>query len=232
MRTLVIAPHLDDEALSCGALIRTRVQQGGSVFVMTLMDRKYHGQRAIPSVWRGEVEAFEKAQQILGFGDSFHCQFPEGEPQETGYYKMLMKVEEMLGNYEPDEVIIPSDTDLNQDHRFINEICRIALRPANLSSVHHILMARSFDSAFREPTHYLAFDRATLECKLRAVAAYAREARTLPHPRSPENITAMHRVLGSKCGAEYAEGYDVLLRKETHEDRYHGRDGIYRHQSD
>lgn len=216
-RTLVIVAHMDDEALSCGALIQRRVALGLAVRVVALSGRVYaYGKVSEEESFSAEYEDFKKSCQILGVPPEEVTTFnrKEGEPYSLGYYDPLQIVERLLADFQPDEVIIPSANDLNQDHRHYADVCRIALRPANLGGVSSILAARAFDSILTEPTYFVPFDRAALSVKLQAVAAYRNEVRTLPHPRAPENIEAYHRVMGAKAGVEFAEAYDLIFSKE------------------
>ena len=53
-----------------------------------------------------------------------------------------------------------------------------------------------------------------LERKLAALAAYERESRPFPHPRSAEALRARAQVRGVECGRAAAEAF-VLLREVT-----------------
>lgn len=216
-RTLVLVAHMDDEALSCGALIQNRVKRGVEVQVASISGRVYdYGEVSEAQTFTEEYRDFKTACGILGLASEQFTVFNrvEGEPYSLGYYNPLKVVERLLADFKPDEVIIPSANDLNQDHRHYADVCRIALRPANLGGVSRILAARAFDSTLTEPTYFVPFDRAALSVKLQAVAAYRNEVRTLPHPRAPENIEAYHRVMGAKAGVEFAEAYDLIFSKE------------------
>jgi len=107
-----------------------------------------------------------------------------------------------------DEVVIPSALDMNQDHRFLNDLCKIALRPANMGNVTRVLESRSFDSNLTRPLYYITFSHEVLGRKERALEAYTTEFRYGYHPRS------LHTVLGSYCNSGYAEGYDLIFNRE------------------
>lgn len=211
MRTLVICAHQDDESFSCGGLIRTRVQQGHEVFVMTLFGRNYGPGLDEVCSWAAESEDFQAARNILGYAKYLNVCSVEGEPQQVGYYSLLHRLEKTLRSFEPTEVVIPSAEDLNQDHRHLADVCRIALRPANLLGVERVLEARSFDARVQECSYYVPLSRRVLDTKLAAMACYRRESRKRPHVRSPVNAEALHRVFGAKSGQEFAEGYGVHL---------------------
>lgn len=214
MKTLCILAHADDEVLSCGGLIRQRVDAGHRVHVMEFFGRTYnygHGDQH----WKEQQEDRRKAQQILGYQVLFDGCAREGEPHTHSYYHFLDMVESVLHSYEPDEVVVHAPVDLNQDHRWLAEICRIALRPANLGSVKRILQCFGVDGRLDSSVNfYLPLTESQMQVKLLAMACYQRESRVDPHPRSPENLRAYHRLVGSQCGELYAEPYALLLHKE------------------
>ena len=75
-----------------------------------------------------EFTDFGKACDTLGvYGRALLMR--EGEPASVGFYDLLEPIERELREFQPDEVVIPSADDLNQDHRHLNHVCRIALRP-------------------------------------------------------------------------------------------------------
>lgn len=217
MKTLVIAPHMDDEALSCGALICSRIADGDHVSVLVMSGRVYdYGKVGVNESFGEQSECCYNATSVMGVEgcNVFMVNMDEGEPAKVGYYKALYNVESALKEIDPDEVIVPSFNDLNQDHRHYADVCRIALRAGNLGNVKRVLAMRAFDSVLAEPSYYLAFGEEILRQKVRAIECYHTEAREVPHPRALKNIEAYHRVMGAKAGSEFAEPYDVIFWRE------------------
>lgn len=211
MKTLLIMAHMDDESLSCGGLIRNRIRDGGQVFTAVCFGRSYDYSRESHDA--REYSDFTKALEELGAPKHSTAKHTEGEPGRVGYYALLEYVEYVLKEQAPDEVVIPGKFDLNQDHRHLHDVCRIALRPCNLGQVRRILAARAFDSELREPSWFETMSGDVLSKKLWAINCYEAESRVFPHPRSPENVRAYHQVMGSKCGHRYAEVYDLILQR-------------------
>jgi LmbE family N-acetylglucosaminyl deacetylase len=124
-RTLVIAAHMDDEVLGAGGLIRKRVCCEDAVRVLTCFSRKYPGE---PGGNEYKIarqrDHFTGAQLALGYAECTHMLLEEGEPQKTGYYALLEEIEYAIQQFKPTEVVIPGRSDLNQDHRHLNEVCR------------------------------------------------------------------------------------------------------------
>lgn len=214
--TLVIASHMDDETISSGGLISRRVEEGHEVCIMTLLPRTYDYGKT--QVFSEEMKDLREAAMVLGVpGDKVWCVAvgPEGEPAKIGYYPVLKKIERMLEKLVPNEVIIPSDRDLNQDHIHLSHVCKIALRPANLGAVHRVLMALGCDGTTQEANYIVPLHGHHLDRKLEALACYKRESRVGAHPRAPENITAMARHYGVKAGHSFGEPYKLVLEREV-----------------
>jgi LmbE family N-acetylglucosaminyl deacetylase len=211
MKTLIIAPHQDDEAISCGGLIQARLAAGWGVSVLSVFSRTYdYGDDPDDSE---EQKDFIQSCRTLGVENQFAINLREGEPGIVGYYEILRHVEEALRAFGPDEVVIPSAGDLNQDHRHLNHAMQIALRPANLGDVHRVLEFVALDGQIRHPNYFVPLTDAQVQVKLRAVAAYRRESRVEPSPRAPINMLAMMHVWGAACGERYAEGYQLRMSK-------------------
>lgn len=209
---MIIAPHMDDETISCAGLIQARRSAGREVIVVVLHTRAYDYGRK--DGWRQELPDYQAAKEVL----DFHMQSAgrpakEGEPGTTGYYSLLETVEFMLDKWKPTEVVIPAGDDLNQDHRHLNHVCGIALRPINLSRVRRVLEFFALDGIVRQPSYYVPMSQEMLDTKLRALECYKTESRT-EGPRSPVNLTAQARVWGSQCGEEFAEAYRLKYYKD------------------
>lgn len=215
MRTLIVAPHMDDEVLSCGGLIQKRVASGDEVYVLTMFGRVYdYGRVSVEDSFEKEYEHFKAAQLVLGY-QRHQCMLnDEGEPTKVGYYRLLEEIEDVMCQYDPHELVVPGKLDLNQDHRFLADVCDIACRPFNLGSIRRILAAGALDSELKTPNYFIPMNTAELEVKLNAMNCYETERREGVHTRSPENIEAYARVVGSKCGHEFAEGFLLKLSVE------------------
>ena len=215
MKTLIIAPHMDDEAISCGGLIVRRCEMGGTVRVLAIHGRHYGpvGENEQAFSDGKEVHDFFLSLGKLGASGSALL-LREGEPAIHGFYDLLGPIEAELKTFQPDEIVIPSADDLNQDHRHLNHVCKIALRPMNLLGTGKVLEFAALDGVVRKTNYFVTLTRGELDQKLSAINCYRRERRSLPSPRAPENVEAQARVWGAACGHEFAEAYVLHLGKE------------------
>lgn len=213
-RLLVFVAHKDDEALSCGGLIHSRVAEGHAVRVVTVFGRQYNYGEGDQYTEEQHAE-FVQSIALLGVTDYSCHDLLEGEPHQHGYYSVLQVLESELAAFDPTEVVLPSRQDLNQDHRWLAECGAIALRPANLRNVRRILAAHGLDGGYpRGVNWFLPLSSTTLLCKLAAIACYRREARADPHPRGISGLDSWHRQAGTAVGVAFAEPYTLLLNKE------------------
>jgi len=216
--TLIVVAHVDDETLSCGGLIQELDKEKSFVHILTVFGRQYNYGKGDQYV-EEQYQHFNNAMGRLcpkGNWTSRHLNLVEGEPYSVGYYPVLRELEETLSRINPTTVVIPANTDLNQDHRHLHEICRIALRPAALQGIRTILQSFGLDGGTPPGVNYVTgMDAEMMEIKLQAVTEYSRELKQPPHPRSLHNIEAYHRLIGSIFGLALAEPYKLLLHRKV-----------------
>ncbi|ATS92320.1 PIG-L family deacetylase [Stenotrophomonas phage vB_SmaS_DLP_5] len=212
MKSLVIVPHMDDEVLSCGGLIQNRTE----VRVLVVYGRHYP-ELSGQELWDKQAEQiqhFNAACGMLKVESVVFLNMPEGEPHQVGYYRVLEQLESRLKSFQPEEVVFPGEFDQNQDHVMLNHVGRILMRPGNLGNVKRVLKSIAHDSILTQPTYFVPMNSNQMKNKLNAMRCYEDEVRENPHPRSLDNIEALARVHGSKCGHEFAEGYITHMIKE------------------
>jgi LmbE family N-acetylglucosaminyl deacetylase len=217
MKTLVVAAHLDDEAISCGGLIARRADAGCEVTVAFVFDRFYPGRpESRAALFKQECADMMHAKSKLRYQEDVVYGMPEGEPTSISYYDILVKIESLMKRFEPDEIIVHGSEDRNQDHKFLGDIMAIALRPSNLRGIKRVIKMLPMDGGGSKtrPNYFVPLTLAQLNRKLSAVACYREESRLVPHPRCLENIEAYARIMGSACGHEFAEGYQLDLQIE------------------
>jgi LmbE family N-acetylglucosaminyl deacetylase len=136
-RSIVLAPHPDDETLGCGGTIRLLLKAKKHIKVVFLTS----GDKAEPSNKLSQVFASSlsgkdrdlkvrqvseyallrekeavKALRILGVSDYEFLRFPDRE-LNTYYKSALERLLEIVQAYTPDAIYSPSVIELNPDHR-------------------------------------------------------------------------------------------------------------------
>lgn len=141
-KTVVFAPHPDDETLGCGGTIAKRISEGDEVKIVVMTDGRHAflkvlGIESDPTpeelalIRRKEVTNAARTLGLqeenilfLGFEDGT-LDIHEKEAEE--------KVKEILQKYRPVEVFYPYKKDYNPDHRAANCIIRKSLEELGLT---------------------------------------------------------------------------------------------------
>ncbi|MEZ5233929.1 MAG: PIG-L family deacetylase [Acidimicrobiales bacterium] len=131
-RTLVLAPHPDDEVLGCGAAMWHKRQAGTEVTVVVATDGRHSHRSAHLSADELAAVREEESQRAcarLGVHDDAirFLRHPERslvERQGELRAQLLAVLEEV----EPQEVLLPCGIDRLEDHRALNRAAHAALR--------------------------------------------------------------------------------------------------------
>lgn len=215
---LIIAPHMDDEVLGCGATIAKHVNEGDQVDVCICCHRVYDRQFD-SSVNEAERQATLRAKEILGYNNVQFLNLPD-ECVNLEFQSLLDGLERAIQDLRPSVVYIPHSGDLHQDHRAVAHGANISLRALAAPFVRRIL-AYEVPSGTEQtfpgtapafvPNVYVTVDK-WVEHKIKAMDAYARESRPFPHPRSEKMLRAKLATHGAVNGVEAAEAF-LLLRE-------------------
>jgi len=219
MNVLVIAPHMDDEVLGCGATIARHIDSGDDVTVVFIANRIYdHIYNA--EAHEREIACAHRAKAVLGYNNAIFLGLPD-ERLDICTQDILIPLERVIAKVDPEVVYLCHRGDNNQDHRAVFHAARVALRPSATSHVSKILcyevpssteQSPAFPEAAFLPNIYYRISEQDLSRKLTALNKYDSETRLFPHPRSPEAVEARARIRGSESGFSAAEAF-VLYRE-------------------
>lgn len=141
-----------------------------------------------------------------GRGDSLDQKF---DTLPLVYWVSL--VEASVKQYKPDIIYTHCSSDINRDHRIINEAVLVATRPPSSVKELYAFDATS-DWAFGQFGYFKpnVFVEIDIEEKMKGLEVYKGEMRPYPHPRSPEAIRALAMRWGSVVGVPYAEAFELV----------------------
>lgn len=125
--TLILAPHADDEAIGCGALIARRAAAGANVVIVIATDGRHSereqeiGADELARVRR--LEAIEAAVAMgLGRDSVRFLPFEDGSlPNQRA--ALSTAIREIEAELQPSEIFV-AHTDEHPDHRTLNEVAR------------------------------------------------------------------------------------------------------------
>ena len=214
---LVVAAHTDDEALGCGGTIAKHVAHGDSVYAVFLAD----GVTSRPTASEEELAerdlAAKQAHKVLGIKQSFMLGFPDNRMDTLPLLDIVLKLEQVVNDVQPQIVYTHHNGDLNVDHRVTHQAALTACRPLPGSPVREIytfevLSATGWNNSTVNPFIPSVFIdiSAHLQTKMNALAAYDLEMRAPPHSRSLENAKRLAELRGNSVGVVAAEAMMVI----------------------
>ena len=217
MNVLVVAPHMDDEVLGCGGTIARHVAAGDSVHVVVVANRVY-GNTYDAEADARERACTEAARKVLGYQKLSFLGLPD-EQLDRGVQDVLIPLEAVYNETQPDVLYGNFPGDNNQDHRGVFGAVRILGRAASRHRARRFLLYETPSSTEQSPPlvdclfapNFFVNIENELQQKLDAMACYVTETRLpFPHPRSAEALTVVAKNRGIESGFRAAEAFMVL----------------------
>ena len=217
----VIAAHPDDEVLGCGGTI-ARFAADHDVRIAILCEGEAARYKERGDAPASKIQALRQAARvaadILGANSVDLLGLPDQRLDTLPLIEVTHAIEEWLSQIDPTVVYTHHPGDLNLDHTITARAVMTATRPLPGSRVREVYafeIPSSTEWSFQQiqpvfrPNTFVDVG-ATIDAKVRAMEAYAREARPFPHPRSPEAIRAIAQRWGSVVGTGHAEAFELI----------------------
>jgi N-acetylglucosamine malate deacetylase 1 len=215
-RSLVIAPHPDDEVLGVGGTMARLADEGSEVYVLVvtkggppLFDEEL--------VKSGRREAVS-AHRLLGVKDTICLSFPACGLDMVAQSELNGQLDQILRDLRPEALYVPFNGDIHIDHQRVFTAALVASRPKNLWApsaiyAYETLSETNWNAPYLTPS--FAANRfidisAYLERKLEAMQMYASQLKLFPHERSIEALRALALHRGSTIGRLAAEAFVVI----------------------
>lgn len=216
MKTLVIAPHPDDEVLGVGGTLLRRKAEGMELawVVVTGISTTMGWKQEL--VDRREAE-IARVAELFGFSQVFRLDFPTAQLDRIPVGDLVGGLSGAFKAFEPDEVFVPHPSDVHTDHRAVFNAAAACTKWFRYPSVKRVLAYETLsetdfglgtDEGFR-PNVFVDIS-AYLEGKLEAMNIYASEMAPFPFPRSQEALRALAQVRGAAAGYHAAEAFQLL----------------------
>lgn len=226
MKTLVIAPHPDDEVFGCGGLIHRLKAAGGEVYVLymtvgTAVDFSAKG-RSTADERMAEVKRVVDYLGIDGYamafpGDGFHLKL-DAVPQKDLVHAIERGFDVSLQTLRPELVLTPSTADYNQDHRAVGEATLAAVRPSSPRHKSFQPLVLTYELPYHQwniaaslpgPSMFVRLDAPALQAKLHALSLYESQLKAPDSPLSIRGVEVLASYRGLKCGALAAEAFQI-----------------------
>jgi LmbE family N-acetylglucosaminyl deacetylase len=215
-RTLVIAPHPDDEILGCGGLMARMADEGGELHVAVVTKGQEPTFTAtMTATVRAEALA---AHRHLGVYKTHWLDQPAAMLAETPHADLNASLRAIVHDIMPQTLLLPFVGDIHLDHQLIFLSALVAARPHQLEFPKTILAYETVsETNWNAPYVTPGFHPqvfidigSQLQRKLDAMAMFRSQLRVFPHERSLETLQALAVVRGTSMHRSAAEAFVAI----------------------
>ncbi len=212
MNILLFIAHADDETLGVGGLIPLLKQKGHHIQIILASDGHIKARKE----GINNLNGFEKACKYYHIDDIQYLHLEDQYFDKYTIAEISNKAFSLAKN--PDFIITHTDSDLNRDHRIINEAAKIIGRPKSkpISILGmEIANTSSWNGNSFKAQYYVDITE-TISKKLEAFSFYVNEIREFPYPYSFKGIETLAQYRGMEAGFNYAEAYQIIRLYHNH----------------
>lgn len=219
LKSIVIAPHPDDEVLGVGGTLLRRKKEGAKVawLIVTAIAAQNGWKEAKVKQRSDEIE---RVTELLGFDSVFELKFPAAQLDQVPMSNLVSAISSVFKDFEPQEVFLPHSSDVHTDHRIVFDAATSCTKWFRYPSIKRVLAYETLtetdfglerNQTFR-PNVFIDIEP-YLEGKLSAMDIYTSEVGQSPFPRSREVIKALATLRGAASGFKSAEAFELLRER-------------------
>lgn len=218
-RTLIVAPHPDDETLGCGGTMLRRKAEGGAVgwLIATGMTESagWSAERI-----RERDEEISRVASMAGVDRVFDLRLPPARLDVLPLGDVVSAFSSVFQAFAPDEVLVPHRGDAHSDHRVVFDAACACTKWFRHSPVRRVLayetvseteFGLSRETAFK-PNVFVDIGK-FLDRKLEIMSIYKSELAEFPFPRSIRAVRALAEWRGANAGCPAAEAFELLMER-------------------
>lgn len=219
MKTIIVAPHPDDEVLgAAGTLLRRKAEGGDVAWVIVTSISTEAG-------WNSEkvsqrVREIAEVAKLLGFDSTYQLGFSTTRLDQIPVGELVGAISKTFSEFQPDEVFLPHFSDVHTDHQVVFKAVVSCTKWFRYPSIKRVMTYETLSETdfsvggvnqFR-PTVFFDIEP-FLETKLQAMSIYASELGEFPFPRSHDAMRALAALRGSASGFKAAEAFELLRER-------------------
>ena len=223
MKTLVIAPHPDDELLGCGGTLLKR-SQGGSELAWLLVTIMSPEEGWSVDKIESRSREIESVRSGLGIRPKnlFQLDFPTTRLDSFPLGDIVQRLAEVFDSFKPEEIFLPHPNDAHSDHRVCYNAAMACSKWFRYPFLKKILTYETLSETdamvdqaggFR-PTVFIDITD-HLEKKWELIEIYKSEIGSFPFPRSELAVKALAHFRGAQAGFSAAEAFCLLREREV-----------------
>jgi len=218
LKTIVVAPHPDDEVLGVGGTILRRKAEGVNVAWLIVTNVSVETGWSEEKV-RERSDEINRITKLFGFDEVFMLNFPATQLDRVPMSDLVSAISEVFSSFQPTEVFVPHQSDVHTDHGMVFKAvasCTKWFRYPFIKRVlaYETLSETDFNLDPKQcfyPNVFINISPFITE-KLRAMGIYSSEIGEFPFPRSYEAVRALAALRGAASGCDAAEAF-MLLRE-------------------
>lgn len=219
MRTIVVAPHPDDEVLGAGGTLLRRKAEGGTLAWLIVTGITTESGWTAEKV-RSRHEEIRKIEELIGFDEVFHLNYAPAQLDRVPIGELVGSISKVFNTFQPEEVLLPHPGDVHTDHAVVFSAVSSCTKWFRYPSVKRVMTYETLsetDFGLRPEEGFLPNVFVDIEpyidAKLRAIEIYASELGAFPFPRSHEAIRALATLRGAAAGYMAAEAFQLLRER-------------------
>lgn len=199
---LVLAPHTDDGELGCGGSISKFIEQGHDVYYAAFSACEISVPSHLPSDIL--IKEVKSATKVLGIKPENLILY-NYEVRTFSYHRQLILQDmiDLKNKINPDLVMVPSLTDLHQDHITVSQEALRAFKTTSILSYELPWNNISFNT-----TCFILLEDSHVVKKVEALAQYDSQKHR-PYANE-EFIRGLARTRGVQISERYAEVFEVV----------------------
>ena len=216
MRSLVVAPHPDDETLGVGGTLLRRKREGSSLawLIMTSIN--------VDSGWSLEQvstrnQEIKQITSFFGFDEVYQLGFDSKGLDQVPRKSIIESIAKVFEEYQPTEIFVPHFSDVHSDHKVTFDSVISCTKWFRNSTIKRIVAYETLSETEFGANSRLSFNpnifvdiESTLNQKLQAMSIYTSEINNFPFPRSLEAVSALAALRGSTSGFRAAEAFELV----------------------
>ncbi len=218
MKTLIIAPHPDDELLGVGGTLLRRKQEGGEVvwLIVTAILEEHGWSKDKIAERQDEIR---KVAEFASIDEVIELKYPTTRLDTSMLGELVAAIGAVINRVQPEEVFIPHLGDVHSDHYIVHKAAVSNSKWFRHNSIKRLLTYETLsetdfglDRTF-SPNVFVDIE-GFLERKLQALEIYDSEMGDFPFPRSKTAVSALAKIRGAASGFVAAEAFMLLRERQ------------------
>lgn len=216
MKTLVVAPHPDDEVLGVGGTLFRRKEEGHSLGWLIVSSMSTRDGWTEKQIAKRKQEVLE-ISQAYSFAETFQLELPSAQLDVVPMKELVTAISEVFASFQPNEIFVPHCGDVHSDHQAVFKAVASSSKWFRNPSINRILAYETpseTDFGLKpnesfSPNVFIDISP-YLQQKIDAMRIYESELGQHPFPRSEESIRALATIRGASSGFDFAEAFQLL----------------------